>query len=67
MGAHFQEPGHSIDDLKVQVVELISTGPDQRRRLDRAESFWMRRLQTHATTGGLNLDEPFFVNLTITN
>ena len=67
VGAHFQEPGHTINDLKVQVVELIPTGPEQRKRLDRAESFWMRRLQTHATTGGLNLDEPFLVNLTITN
>ena len=67
VGLHFQSEGHSVNDLRVQVVELIPPGPDQKRRLDRAESFWMRRLQTHSLTGGLNLDEPFLTNLTLSN
>ena len=40
MGLHFQPEGHSVNDVRVQVVELISTGPDRKRRVNRAESFF---------------------------
>ena len=64
---HFRQADHSVMDLKIQIVETLPNGPDIKMRLNRAESAWMHKLKTHRITGGLNVDEPFFHNLTFSN
>ena len=64
---HFRQPDHSVMDLKINIVETLPSGPDIRVRLNKAESAWMHRLKTHRITGGHNVDEPFFNNLTFSN
>ena len=63
VASHFQLPGHSISHLKIQGVEIASHVPE----LNSAESRWFWTLKTHRITGGLNIDEPFLHNLTISN
>ena len=63
VASHFQLPGHSISHLKIQGVEIVSHVSE----LNSAESRWIWTLKTHRITGGLNIDEPFLHNLTISN
>ena len=70
VGSHFQQPDHTIEHLRVQGVELIPDDPDKAvnaRLLSRAESRWMWAMKSHLINGGLNLDEPYFSNLTLSN
>ena len=70
VGSHFQQTDHTIKHLRVQGVELIPVDPDKAinaRLLSRAESRWMWAMKSHLINGGLNLDEPYFSNLTLSN
>ena len=70
VGTHFQLADHTLSDLSIQIVQTfpnIPSGPQLKTELNKAESRWMHRLKSNVITGGLNVDEPFFHNLTFSN
>ena len=70
VASHFKLTDHNIKHLRVQGVELVPVDPDKAtnaRRLSEAESRWMWAIKSHRITGGLNVDEPHFSNLTLSN
>ena len=70
VASHFQQTDHSIKNLRVQGVELVPVDPDKAtnaRHLSEAESRWMWAVKSHRINGGLNVDEPHFSNLTLSN
>ena len=50
-GTHYNLPGHSIDNFKVQVLEKVV--PNNTQMLLSRESYWINRFQTK-TPHGLN-------------
>ena len=54
VGAHFNLPEHSIEDLTILVVEKIQFDDTDLRR--HRESYWIHKIHSLAP-GGLNLDE----------
>ena len=63
VGKHFNLPLHDgINSMVIQGAELVDTN-----EILFKESIWMWRIKSHQATGGLNIDEPFFKNLTIFN
>ena len=64
LAVHFNLPGHSGEkDLRIQAVELVPYNVN----IDSRESFWMWNLSCHNVNGGLNIEEPYFEKLCLTN
>ena len=54
VAAHFNQPDHSLNDLRVMGIEKIHTNSGQWRK--QRESYWIFTLDT-MTPKGMNLDE----------
>ena len=59
MGTHFREPDHTIDHLKIGILDR----GDTKEALDYKEAYWIHTLQT--VEYGLNRRDERDINLTI--
>ena len=53
VASHFNSPGHSLDDLRIAVLEVMRSFDESLRR--RRESYWIKQLRS-LHPGGMNLD-----------
>ena len=52
VASHFNSPGHSLDDLRISVLEVMRSFDESLRR---QESYWIKKLRS-LHPGGMNLD-----------
>ena len=61
---HFNLPGHCGErDVRIQAIELVPYNIN----IEKRESSWMWNLSCHNVNGGINLDEPYFEKLCLSN
>ena len=46
MCIHFNFPDHSIKNLSVQVIEVVTNSPNTKQHLQQLEQYWIRTLET---------------------
>jgi len=54
VASHFSQPGHSVNDLTLIIIECLGTQSKFRRQF--REKFWINKLDTY-TPKGLNIRE----------
>ena len=64
VGQHFNSAGHhGVADIILQGLEVVD--PPTKESLNERESFWLWNLGSHNSLSGLNVEEPFFNNLSL--